>query len=237
MLRQLEKPVDISKVMAQVERLLDESIDASGYELRERTGGTYNGQVHLGGIDFAALTQWMATTKHSATAAQALATATRSRAAQTARMNPTRSNLRDDLDQLIADYNAGAKDVEKFFKELLAFMKKLDLEDRRPNAEGLTEEELALFDLMIAGMTLEAADREKVKTIARELPGRLAKKLVIDWRKSQRARAAVRATITDALDQLPEAYGEDSFGKVVDAVYMHVDESYYGEGQSKYVRE
>lgn len=236
-LRQAEKPVDISKVMAQVERLLDESIDASGYELRERTGGTYEGKVHLGGIDFAALTQWMATTKHSATAAQALAVATRSRAAQKARMNPTRSNLRDDLDQLIADYNAGAKDVQKFFQELLAFMKKLEAEDRRPNAEGLTEEELAFFDLLMAGMTLEAADRDKVKAIARELPGRLAKKLVIDWRKSQRARAAVRATITDALDQLPEAYGEDAFGEVVEAVYLHVDDSYYGEGKSKYVSE
>lgn len=233
-LRQVEKPVDISKVMVQVERLLDDSIDASGYELRERTGGTYEGKVHLGGIDFAALTQWMATTKHSATAAQALATATRNRAAQTARMNPTRSTLRDDLDELIAEYNAGAKDVEKFFQELLTFMKKLDAEDRRTDSEGLTAEELALFDVMMAGMTLNVADRDKVKAIARELPERLAKKLVIDWRKSQRARAAVRATITDALDQLPETYGEDAFAKVLEAVYMHVDESYDGEGKSKY---
>ncbi|HRI64809.1 MAG TPA: hypothetical protein PK156_11225 [Polyangium sp.] len=37
--------------------------------------------------------------------------------------------------------------------------------------------------------------------------------------------------------QLPKAYGEDAFGKVVDAVYMHVTEAYYGEGKSKYLAE
>lgn len=189
-LKQLEEPVDISKVMSRVEQLLDESIDASGYELRERVGGTYNGRVHLGGIDFAALTQWIATTKQKATAAQALAVATRNRAEKTARMNPTRSNLRDELDELIADYNAGTTDVNTFFQELFAFMKKLEAEDQRPDAEGLTVEELAFFDQLAAGVTLKGTEREKVKTIARQLPQKLAKKLVIDWRKGLRTRAA-----------------------------------------------
>jgi type I restriction enzyme, R subunit len=233
-LKQLEKPVDISHVMANVERLLDESIDASGYELRERVGGTYNGRVHLGSIDFAALTQWINTTKQKATAAQALAAATRNRAEQTVRLNPTRSNLREELDELIADYNAGTKDVNTFFQELFAFMKKLEAEDLRPDTESLTVEELAFFDQLTAGVTLKGSDREKVKTIARELPQKLSKKLVIDWRKGQRTRAAVKSTINEVLQHLPDAYGDDLFDRTVETIYLHVFEAYYGEGKSKY---
>jgi type I restriction enzyme R subunit len=68
----------------------------------------------------------------------------------------------------------------------------------------------------VPGLKLSKKDREATKKIARELPKLLEKKLVIDWRKSQRARAAVRAAIKDALDVLPE--------------------SYWGEGKSKYAR-
>lgn len=233
-LRQLEKPVDISKVMDAVERLLDESIDAQGYTLRERTGGTYDGKVHLGGFDFGALAHWFQSTKNQASAAHAVAAAAQSQAERAARMNPTLRNLRDELDRLIADYNEGAKDVGKFFQELLAFMKKMEAADLRTETEKLTLEELAFFDLLTSGMTLGAKDREAVKKIARELPVRLGKKLVIDWRKSQRARAAVAATITDVLDELPDVYGEEAFLKVREAVYAHVDESYWGDWRSKY---
>jgi type I restriction enzyme, R subunit len=73
-----------------------------------------------------------------------------------------------------------------------------------------------------------------VKRIARELPKKLARKLVIDWRKTQRARAAVTALLRDELDELPEAYGPEVHERVVQAIYNHVYESYWGEGKSKY---
>jgi type I restriction enzyme R subunit len=60
------------------------------------------------------------------------------------------------------------------------------------------------------------------------------KKLVIDWRKTQRARAAVKAAIKDALDSSPEAFGSEECDKLVEAVYEHVYESYWGDGKSKY---
>ena len=234
-LRALERPVDISHVMDAVERLLDDSIDAEGYTLRERTGGTYDGRIHLGSIDFAALAQFFASAKHKASAAQAAAVATRTRADTLGHLNPTKRNLRDELDRLIADYNAGALGVETFFEELLAFIKKITAEEGRTDREDLSREELAFHDLLLApGVTLTAPEREQVKTIARELPRALAKKLVIDWRKSQRARASVKATITDVLQDLPEAYGDDAFEKVLQTIYTHVDESYWGEGKSKY---
>lgn len=104
---------------------------------------------------------------------------------------------------------------------------------RRPRR--LRSQRLALYDLVLASAPkLSTKDREATKTIARDLPIQLEKKLVIDWRKSQRARAAVRAAIKDALDVLPEAYTPEQYEKAVDAVYEHVFESYWGEGKSKY---
>ena len=223
-LKQLEEPVDISKIMDAVERLLDDSIDAEGYKLRERTGGTYGGKVHLGGIDFGALAHWFDKAKHKASAAQALTAAARNEVERIAERNPTRRHLRDELDRLIADYNDGAKDVGKFFQAVLEFLRGVEGESRRPEAEGLSPEELALFDIMTVGMALKEPDREVVKRLARQLPKELAKKMVLDWRKSQRARAAVTATITDVLQELPDVYGDDAFERVREAIFAHVDE-------------
>ena len=92
-----------------------------------------------------------------------------------------------------------------------------------------------LVDLLRGALPgLSAKDAGTVKGVAEKLPTKLAKKLVIDWRKSQRGRAAVRAAIEDALEALPEAYGPPEYQAAVAAVYEHVFESYWGDGKSKY---
>ncbi len=89
----------------------------------------------------------------------------------------------------------------------------LNEEDQRSVSEGLTEEELALFDLLA--------------TLKRE-------KLVLDWRKRQQARASVRVTVEQKLDELPEVYEETIYWTKVDAIYQHVYDSYYGQGRGIY---
>jgi type I restriction enzyme R subunit len=236
-IRGLQRPVDISKVMSAVERLLDESIDAKGFVIRETTKAPHDGRIHLGGIDFAALARYFTAMKHKASAAEAMAVSARKKVDTLVRLNPTRGNLRDQLEELIAEYNDGARNVEQFFKDLLAFMRdKVETEEQRPRAEALSEEELALHDLLLPkDLKLAAKEHEIVKKLARELPKKLAPKLVIDWRKSQRARAAVKVAIKRALDALPEeTYGDEMYEKLVEAICEHVYESYWGDGKSKY---
>jgi type I restriction enzyme R subunit len=57
---------------------------------------------------------------------------------------------------------------------------------------------------------------------------------VLDWRKEQRTRAAVRVAVT--LDRLPENYTRQIYAQECDAVYQHVFESYFDGGQSVYDR-
>ncbi len=59
-------------------------------------------------------------------------------------------------------------------------------------------------------------------------------KLVLNWRKRQQARASVRVTVEEALDELPDAYDEDIYLAKCDLVYQHVYDHYWGQGKSVY---
>jgi type I restriction enzyme R subunit len=235
-LRGLEQPVDISQVMSAVDRLLDESVAAKAFVMRDSPEQGEPSRIDLGKIDFDALKRFFDKSKHKAASAEALIVATRDRVARLVHLNPTRVSLRERFEEMIAEYNAGRLNVADFFRELLAFMKKVEAEEARASTEGLTVEQLPVYDLLRAkGGKPSAKDSKLLKTIAKKLPKQIAPKLVIDWRKGQKSRAAVRVAIRDALDDLPELlFDEAAFDKVVEEVFEHVYESYFGEGKSKY---
>jgi type I restriction enzyme R subunit len=59
-------------------------------------------------------------------------------------------------------------------------------------------------------------------------------RLVLDWRKKQQARAAVRQLIEQMLDRLPSAYSKAVYERVCERAYLHVHDCYYGDGKSVY---
>lgn len=75
-----------------------------------------------------------------------------------------------------------------------------------------------------------------VKKVARELLETLKKeKLVLDWRKRQQSRAAVRVCIEEILDrQLPDIYVPDIYRHKCEVIYQHVFDSYTNQTQSVY---
>jgi len=84
-------------------------------------------------------------------------------------------------------------------------------------------------------MKLTQKEDQQVKKAARALLETLKKeKLVLDWRKRQQSRAAVRLCIEQAFDELPPAFSPSLFQEICDATYQHVYESYFGEGRSIY---
>ena len=103
-------------------------------------------------------------------------------------------------------------------------------------SEQLTEEELALFDILTKP-EFDITDKEKteVKKVARMLLQTLKEaKLVLDWRKKQRTRADVYTTVKKLLDELPRAYTPELYQQKCDIVYQHVYDGYHGEGRSIY---
>lgn len=119
---------------------------------------------------------------------------------------------------------------------MASFVKELSIEDQRGVAEKLTEEELALFDILTKPeFDITGQKKEEVKKVARMLLQTLKEaKLVLDWRKKQRTRADVYTTVKTVLDELPRAYTTELYKQKCDTVYQHVYDSYQGEGQSLY---
>ena len=167
--------------------------------------------------------------------AEKLRGAIHSKVTTMARLNRTRLNLLEKYQQMIDEYNSGAINVEIFFDKLLNFAMTLKEEEQRGVAEKLTEEELAIFDLLYKP-DLTKKEKTEVKTAAKHLLEVVKKeKLVLDWRKRQQARADVLYTIQTVLDkELPRSYTPDIFKEKCDFVYQHVYDSYYGQGQSVY---
>lgn len=73
-------------------------------------------------------------------------------------------------------------------------------------------------------MNLITSKQEKqVKAVAKDMLLTLkAKALVLDWRKRQKKRAAVRLCIEEWLDKLPSVYTPAVYQAKCEAVYQHV---------------
>ncbi|GHB08968.1 hypothetical protein GCM10009038_03120 [Salinicola rhizosphaerae] len=151
--------------------------------------------------------------------------------------NPTRADFMEKLQKLIERYNAGSINVETFFQQLMEFTEDLQEEDKRAMREELSEEELALFDI-ITKPAPEMTDKEiaQVKAMCRELLETLTEeKLVLDWRKKAKAKGDVRRTWEIVFDRgLPESFDEKVYEEKCEAAFQHILMSYHGGGHSVY---
>ena len=234
-IKSLSEETDISEVMSKVEKLLDESIEAEGYVIKEPVEPYGANRIDLSQIDFDALKRHFTEGKKHIQA-ERLKSAINRKLQRMVRLNRTRINLMEKFQKMIEEYNAGAINIEIFFDKLLAFARELNEEEKRGIAENLTEEELAIFDLLYKP-DLTEKEKKQVKKAARHLLNVLKReKLVLDWRKRQQTRADVLLTIQTILDkELPRSYTPEIFQQKCDFVYQHIYDSYFGAGRSIYV--
>jgi type I restriction enzyme R subunit len=232
-IRILDPEADISGVMEGVTRVLDESITARSFVIPESKGE--EAPVDLSRVDFEALRKRFEEGRKS-TEAEKLRGRVNSKLKGMVRLNKSRSDYQERLQRLIDEYNSGSLNINTYFEALVKMAHELSEEDQRAISEGLTEEELALFDILTKpAISLTKWERSEVKRVARSLLSTLKReKLVLDWRKRQQARAAVRVAVEEGLDELPEAYGEEVYLAKCDLVYQHVYDNYYGSGRSVY---
>jgi len=223
--------VDVTEVVVAVDRLLDDSIAAAGYII-----SASDNTIDLSKIDFDVLrARFEKGHRHLET--EKLKTALTMKIRKMASLNRSRMDFLNKLQEMIDEYNSGACNVEELYNRLLELTGELSKEDRRAVSEQLSEEELAIFDLLIRPeIELSAKDRKLVKNAARDLLATLKKeKLVLDWRKRQQARAAVRVAISEMLDsELPAAFSKELYQQKCELLYQHIYDSYFGQGRSIY---
>ena len=215
-------PPDIAEVMEQITGLLDESI--AGLTIRD-TGPP---AIDLSKINFEALAQRFKESEHKVTEIEALKAAIRARLDRLVLMNRTRTGFAEKFEELIESYNAGSRNIEQLFEELLKLSKSLDQEQERHVREHLSEEELVIFDILTrTAPELSAEERGEVKKVVRELLMRLKELLVLNWRQKSRARSQLKLAIEDTLDVgLPRTYTPELYQQKCAAVFEHMYESY-----------
>lgn len=197
-------PVDISAISARIAELLDEKLEGVAILTPIVEGDTAKGRVDLSGIDFDKLADLFAASPK--VTAEKLRDEAEGKARKMADSNPTRQHLVERLEKLVADYNAGSVDAEQFFEALKAFIGEMDEEEQRAAREELTEEELAIFDLLTnPEPKLTKAEEQEVKRVARSLLDKLRDLTgAIDWVRGQESRGAVWTEIRQRLNELPE---------------------------------
>jgi type I restriction enzyme R subunit len=215
-------PADISGVMGDIGKLLDASI--TGVAMPSRPAPV----MDLSKIDFEALRKRFKESKHKNTDLEVLKAAIRAQIEKLVRLNKTRADFQERFEELIDSYNAGSRNIEDLFNELIMLTRTLSEEEHRHVREHMTEEELVVFDILTRpAPDLSTEERAEVKKVAKQLLERLKELLVLDWRKRLSARARVEDAIKDALDSgLPRAYSTDLYKQKCSAVFEHFYESY-----------
>ncbi len=208
--------------MGGINDLLDASIE--GMVVREEGPPS----LDLSKIDFEVLAKRFRAAKHKNTDLEVLKAAIRAHLERLIRLNSTRADFAEKFEELIESYNAGSRNIEDLFRELVNLSKSLTEEQERHVREGMTEEELVIFDLLTRpAPELSAEERTEMKKVAKNMLERLKQLLVSNWRQKAAARSQVRLAIEDALDSgLPRAYTPILYQQKCSAVFEHVYESY-----------
>jgi len=222
--------VDISQIMRALHLVVDESIKTEKVGVSERPQSPYD----ISKINFDRLRQEFNNSKAKRTTVQCLKSTIEERLKKLLRQNPLRTDFQKHYEQIVKEYNQ-EKDkvtIEKTFEALLRYHEDLDEEEKRAIREGLNQETLALFDLLVKP-ELSKNEINQLKKVASSLLESLKKeKLRIEnWREKEATRDAVRQNIFDFLfddkSGLPEkSYNDDEVKILSDCVFNHIYSAY-----------
>jgi type I restriction enzyme R subunit len=195
---------DVTEVLKEIHKIVNEAIRAQSPGEDQAEGL----KVDLSQIDFEKLRNEFAKRvqrKHAAL--QDIRELVEKKLAQMLARNPMRMDYYKEYQAIIADYNRD-KDrtaVEETFAKLVKLAGEMDAELQRHVREGLSEDELAFFDLLLKE-NITKAEREQVKQASKGLLAVLRERIASmpNWTQSAATQAEVRIVILDALyESLP----------------------------------
>jgi type I restriction enzyme R subunit len=193
---------DVTELLKELHRIVNEAIRATTPGGDHAEGFT----VDLSQVDFEKLRQEFSTKVHRQHAAvQDIRDLVDAKLSQMMALNPLRMDYYRRYQEIIADYNR-EKDratIEATFARLVEFVASLDAEQMRSAVEGLSETELALFDLLARG-DLSKADRDRLKDASRSLLAALRTHIenTQDWTQKAATQAQVQVLILDKLYEI-----------------------------------
>jgi type I restriction enzyme R subunit len=215
---------DVTDLLKELHRIVNEAI---------RTAEPGEDQIEakrfdMSTIDLEALRDEFAKkVKRKATALENIRQVVEKKLQQMLSRNPQRMDYYRRYSELIAEYNRD-KDrvtIEDTFAQLVQLISDMDEEDRRAAEEGLSEDEYALFCLLVKE-NIGKAHRERVKQASRGLYAALCNLIEQrqNWTKKEETQAEVEVLILDSVfGSLPNPpFTDDDKALLAQQVYQHV---------------
>lgn len=104
------------------------------------------------------------------------------------------------LEQAIRRYQNRAIEAAQVIEELIAIAKELREADRRGEALGLTEEEVAFYDALVTNdSAVQVLGDDTLRAIAQELVRTVRQNVSVDWTIRESARARLRTLVRRVL--------------------------------------
>lgn len=215
---------DVTTVLKQLHLIVNEAIRTQQAGDDQTEAKTYD----LSQIDMEKLRgEFAKKITHKATAVEDLRELIERKLALMMQRNPDRMDYYRKYSEIVADYNR-EKDrvtIEETFARLVTLMASLNVEQRRATEEGLTEDELAVFDLLKKDK-LTQKQRETVKAASKHLLARVLEIITTrhNWIAKEPTKAEVEVLIQEEVfTLLPEPpFDEDEKMALAGRVYQHV---------------
>jgi type I restriction enzyme R subunit len=215
---------DVTDLLKELHRIVNEAIRAAEPGGVQAEARFYD----LSQIDLERLRDEFAKkVRRKASALQDIRQVVEDKLAQMVAQNPLRMDYYRKYAEIVADYNR-EKDrvtIEETFAKLVDLANSLSAEQRRAAEEGLTEDELALFDLLKKD-NLSKADRERVKLASQSLLDSVRRLIapLERWTEKEQTQAEVETFILDYVYQeLPTPpFSEDEKQTIAKLAYQHV---------------
>ena len=235
----------VNRARRRMQQVLDGSVTANQFMVKE-DAASYNYAIKgtkvidLSKMDFDQLRKEIKRSPYKAIEIDDLKEFIERLLQQMINKNCTRIKFSERYKGIIDRYNAGGTENEDYYEQLVKLMEELKKESERPTFEGLTEEELELYDLLIRGKKLTQKEEQQVKLAAKHLyttiTNERSKLLVVDWYKDEQPKAKVRHTIEISLNEdLPMCYDKESFNAKTDLLLNHfIDMGIQGYGWINY---
>lgn len=218
---------DITYIIRDLHSIVDEAILTQ--EVRDgeiKPSGLYD----ISKIDFNKLKNEFKSSKRKNTMMKTLQERIEEKLNNMINKNLNRMDFYKRYQDIIYNYNK-EKDritIEATFDDLLDFLNNLNNEEKRAAREGLTEESLAIMDLL-KKPNLSQREIEKIKQMSEGLLEEVKSLLkdIDNWREKAQTSAKVKSGIYDYLyENLPESYDFEDIDIKRDIIYNHFYENY-----------
>lgn len=214
---------DISDIMRELHAVIEESIQPA-------TGAKERSKIYdISQIDFERLRKEFEKSPSKNTTVQNLKDIIERKLLKMLMQNPTRTDFQKHYEEIVDQYNneKNRVTIEATFEALFKLTKNMSHEEQRAVREGLTEESLALFDLLLKP-DLSKAEISRIKKVAEKLYETLNKELarIQNFAAKQATRDEIKIMIKNFLwddrTGLPDSFAPEEVEEKTEAVFRHL---------------